>query len=186
MFSQAQTLSPNYWDSLDEYWKHAIFEAIGEREAIDAGLLYYIKQIESLDLYGTDITDLSPLMLFPNLRSLDISSTSIQDLSALRLVPHLEVLQAAYCSPFSLSDLTCCPSLTQLDLSYPSAPHSSWESLDQLPNLSELFLNRTGISSIVDLLMLEKLQVLSVSFNPISATEKAYLKELLPHAQLIL
>ncbi|MEL6694827.1 MAG: leucine-rich repeat domain-containing protein [Bacteroidota bacterium] len=185
MFSQTQTLSPNYWESLNEHWKHAIFEAAGGREVIDAGFLYYINQIESLDLYGTGITDLSPLMLFPNLRVLDISGTPIQDLSALCFVPHLEVLHAAYGSSFSLSDLLYCPKLERLDLSYPSAPHTSWQSLDQLPNLSELFLNCTGISSVVDLLMLEKLQVLSASFNPISNTEKAYLRELLPHAQLI-
>ena len=186
MFSQAQTLSPNYWESINEHWKHAIFEAIGERKAIDASFLHYIRQIESLDLYGTDVTDLSPLILFSNLRVLDIGATPIHDLSALRFVPHLETLHAAHCPSLSLADLTHCPKLTQLDLSYPSAPHTSWQSLDLLPNLSELFLNRTGISSIVDLLMLEKLQVLSASFNPISDTEKAYLRELLPHAQLIL
>ena len=69
--------------------------------AVLAGLT----KLESLKLFGNDITDLSPIARLTNLRTLDISSNPIADLR-LRPVVELPSLTALSAADLGMTDLT--------------------------------------------------------------------------------
>jgi len=68
--------------------------------------IYEIEQIDSVNLYGKKITNISGLEYFTNLKRLNISCTQVSDLSPIKDLKRIEELQIANCPLKSISDLS--------------------------------------------------------------------------------
>lgn len=130
---------------------------------------YILPQIESLDLSGRHIVDLSGLDCFHKLRSLDASDNDIKDISILSncTLPLLESVSFANNKIHSIRALKGISfrNLVCLDLSNNTISNIS--SLGYMGRLKELYLSHNNLASIESLKDKINLEYLDISNNPI-------------------
>ena len=134
-----------------------------EELAVLAGLT----KLESLKLYGNDITDLSPIARLTNLRTLDISSNPIADLGLVPLIglPNLTALNA---SSIGLTDLRPLAELVNLQhLELWSSDIEDISPIAGLVNLQYLHFSTGDIDDLTPFSGLINLQHLDLSHNDI-------------------
>ena len=119
-----------------------------------------MKQTESweLDLSGTWITDLSPIVNLTGLQTLDLTETNVTDLSPLASLPALQTLYLMDTNVTDLSPLAGLPALQTLDLMGTSVTDLS--PLAGLPALQTLALTGTSVTDLSPLASLPTLQAL--------------------------
>lgn len=134
-----------------------------------------LKELNSLDLSGSDISDLSTITNFKVLQSLDLRNTKINDISALSKLRKLESL---YISNTQVTDLTPLKKLTNLTLlSIDGLAVTDFTPIKALKKLTILSINCEGFT---DATMLEGLNKLgSVSMSYVTQTT-SQLEKLLP------
>ncbi len=102
-------------------------------------LLKQICTTDELDLAERDISDLSPLAIFINLASLNLYGTGISDLSPLKKLSGLKILDIGNCAEVDdISPVSSLKNLENLDLSYTSV--SSLKPVESLKRLKRLVL----------------------------------------------
>lgn len=143
------------------------------------------EEIRELDASCLPIANISAFTVFKNLRYLDLSFTEVNDLSPLAELPHLEELHLTFHRGVELDGLDKLTQINILDLSYPRHRIPGLDRVGYLENLEELYLNGCGLTTIAHTIPLEKLKVLTVSFNRIPAPERAAFRELYPECALL-
>ncbi len=122
--------------------------------------------LTALDLFGNDISDISPLLGLPNLTDLTLSHTGITDLSVLSGLTHLTALDLFGNDISDISPLSGLPHLTKLVLSDVGITDLSM--LSGLTNLTYLWLSDNNITDLSPLSGLANLTNLMLSRNSIS------------------
>jgi len=117
----------------------------------------------SLDLYNTQVSDISALSGLTNLEELYLSYTNVSDISALSGLTNLEVLGLSNTQVSDISALSGLTNLKELDLSYTNV--SDISALSGLTNLKELDLYNTQVSDISALSGLTNLKELDLSYT---------------------
>ena len=80
-----------WWQGLSSDWKN-VFKSTVPADTISTDVLLQFSKLDSLNLQGSPITDLSPLMALKKLRYLNVSSTQVSDINPLRFLKNLTVL----------------------------------------------------------------------------------------------
>ena len=127
-----------------------------------------MKQTESweLDLSGTWITDLSPIVNLTGLQSLDLMETSVSDISSIATLTDLRSLGLM---GIQVSDFSPLEKLTELQsLNLIGTPISDLAPIKDLRNLRSLELGNVKISDLNLLVNLPKLQSLALAGASIS------------------
>lgn len=143
------------------------------------------EEVRELDASCLPIVDVSFFSVFPKLQTLDLSFTEVRDLSPLAELKHLEELHLTFHRGVELNGLETLTQLKILDLSYPRHRIPGLDRVSYLENLEELYMNGCGLKTVADVIPLEKLKVLTVSFNRIPAVERAAFRELNPECALL-
>lgn len=138
----------------------------------------YLTNLESLQLYSLQISDISPLAGLTNLTLLDLQRNNIVDISALSNLTNLTYLNLYRNDVGNIFSLFNLVNLSKLNLSHNEI--SDISVLSNLPNLSWLFLSCNEITDISALSYMPLLQRLYMSYNQISDT--SYISE---HTNLI-
>ena len=125
-----------------------------------------LTNVQSLNLAGNGITDITPWTGLTNLVSLDLSSNNISDVSSLANLTKLQNLNLRYNSISDISPLSTLTALQSLDVSYNSVSNTS--PLTGLATLRNLNLSSNNINDITPLTTLVDLQTLDLSRNSIS------------------
>lgn len=99
-----------------------------------------LKELENIDLSGTNITDISSLANLENIRFLNLTGTAVTDLSPLAVLVNLEEL---YLEETDVTDISVLANLTKL---------------------TKLNMNMTGITDLSPLINLIKLEYLDINF----------------------
>ena len=137
------------------YWEGELPRSIGTLTAL-----------KSLDLRGTQVSDLTPLSGLTALKSLDLRGTQVSDLTPLS---GLTALKSLYLSSTQVSDLTPLSSLTaleSLDLTYTQM--SDLTPLSGLKALKSLALSDTQVSDLTPLSGLTALKSLNLRGTQVS------------------
>ncbi|MDR1565154.1 MAG: leucine-rich repeat domain-containing protein, partial [Oscillospiraceae bacterium] len=121
--------------------------------------------VETLDLYGSAISNIEGLQYAVNLTELDLGSNQISNISPLANLTSLTVLSLSGNQISDLSPLANLTNLTQLDLTYNNLIDIS--PLANLTRLSELYLSFTQTSDISPISNLTGLTSLSLGNNKI-------------------
>lgn len=126
----------------------------------------YLNNLQGLDLYYNQISDISPLAGLTNLQVLYLYWNLISDISPLAGLTNLQELYLAY---NQISDIGPLAGLTNLqDLRLPYNQISDIGPLGGLTNLQELELDWNQISDLSPLTGLNNLQYLDLYYNQIS------------------
>lgn len=171
--------------SLSPTWSELIQSALLDNGISDFSSLEELKVIKELDCSRTDIENLNPLRMLPSLESLDISGTEIRDLSPMMYLANLKELNACFCYPFDLDILITLPNLAVLDISYPKSPFEKFDALSDLEQLREGYFNACSLDTVVHFMTMNKIETLSLPFNPIPREEITAFGELTPGCKLI-
>ena len=130
-------------------------------------VLASLTKLESLKLYGNNITDLSPIARLTNLRTLDISANPIADLR-LRPLVELPNLTALNASNIGLTDLRPIADLVNLQhLELWGNKIDDISPIAGLVNLQYLYFSTDDIDDLTPFAGLINLQHLDLSFNDI-------------------
>jgi internalin A len=124
----------------------------------------WMKDKEKLSFQDSEITDMSPLMFFPNIKELSLDYNSIRDLSPLSQLTNLQVL---WIDDNEIQDLT---PLQNLDLLWLSAGDNQIQDISALAsqvNLQRLWLGGNQISDIIPLEKMTDLRKLHLAINQI-------------------
>lgn len=143
------------------------------------------EEVQELDASCLPIADITSFSVFKKLRYLDLSFTEVRDLSPLAELEHLEEVHLTFHRGMILDGLEKLTQVKILDLSYPRHRIPSLDRVGYLENLEELYLNGCGLTTIAHTIPLEKLQVLTVSFNKIPVPERVAFRELYPNCALL-
>ncbi len=165
---------------LDEVWRRFV----EDRDPMD-GDLTGLSEIHELDASCLPLRQVDDFASFQGLRYLDLSLTEVEDLSPLALLPDLKELHLTFHRGNELKGLEKLTQLHILDISYPRRPILSLDRLSHLESLEELYLNGCGIRTVAHLVPLEKLKMLTLSFNPIPKEELIAYQELMPNCALL-
>ncbi|MCB2261746.1 MAG: leucine-rich repeat domain-containing protein [Candidatus Thiosymbion ectosymbiont of Robbea hypermnestra] len=118
-------------------------------------------KLQSLYLGGTQVSDLSALGACANLQSLDLSETQVSDLSALGACAKLQSLNLQWTQVSDLSPLSACAKLQSLDLSGTQVKDVS--ALGACAKLQSLDLSGTQVKDVSALGACAELQSLDLS-----------------------
>ena len=139
-------------------------EAISRIQTLES--LRGIQGIERLVLYGTQVSDLTPLTDLIALKKLDLSNTPVSDLTPLKDLTALATLEL---SGTSVSDLTPLKDLTALTTLYLNrTPVSDLTPLKDLIALTELYLEETTVSDLTPMTHLTALTMLDLYGTSVS------------------
>lgn len=163
---------------LEEVWNRYL----EERKAGDSLL---VEEVRELDASCLPITDVRDFAMFKRLRYLDLSLTEVRDLSPLAALPDLRELHLTFHRGIELEGLESLTQLRILDLSYPRHAIPRLDRLGDLDQLEELYLNGCGLSTLAHFMPLERLRVLSLSFNLIPLRERNAFRELNPGCAIL-
>ena len=179
----SQTFSPNIFGTLlgdDVDLNAAVFKKIeaqmkltGSRELdlrgtsiSDLSPIVNLTMLESLDLMETSVSDISSLASLVTLQSLNLTGTSVSDISPIVALTALRSLDLV---GTQVSDLTPLASLTELrSLNLFDTPASDLTQITDLRNLQSLKLEDAQVSDIDLLVNLPNLQSLSFSGPSVS------------------
>lgn len=158
-----------WWDGLSPEWQNFFKEKYMKKKQIEANVemseskLDIIVGSRNLNLSGNqEIKDLKPLTQFKNLETLDISGTNLENLSGLRNVPNIRELN---CSNSELiEDLSPLRNMRRLEKL--NCFNTSVANLEPIKNLAlkELnvalcFIADNSLSSLENMVSLEKLDI---------------------------
>ncbi len=103
-----------------------------------------MRDLRTLDLSGTNVTDVSPIAQLPALDALNLSRTDVTDLSPLAKLPALSKLRLMDSQVTDLSPLSQLSVLSLLDLE--GTPVTDLSQIAGLKRLQRLDLARTGVN----------------------------------------
>lgn len=175
-----------WWERLLPPWRQALAANLDLSAAPDHHDLQCLIDTAELDLSGSQLADLTPLLAFPHLERLDLSHACVRDLTGLAQLTQLRELHLT-CSPcVDLAPITCLTQLEVLDLSYPQrALRGPLSLLDGFTSLRELYCNACHLRDVVPFVGMQQLELLSLNFNHIPREEIAALRELLPACRIL-
>ncbi len=154
----------DWFFSLSKAWQEEIMKhATIEGDFVD------LEHVTSLWMMSSAISDLSPILAFPNVRKLILTDTAVSDLSPMRSLKHLKILYLAKNRIQDGSPLIELPHLESLNLS--QADISKTISLSQLTQLTILDVSSANLPSLSWIKPLTKLKRLNVSFNQFTDQE---------------
>ncbi|MEG4069690.1 leucine-rich repeat domain-containing protein [Microcoleus sp. Pol11C2] len=155
-------------DSLSKEVRHTVevlLECTGISYIINEAI-GIVSSREYLELYGNQISDITPLQSLTNLTELDLDSNQISDITPLQSLTNLTCLNLR---DNQRSDITPLQSLTNLtELGLGDNQISDITPLQSLTNLTELDLGDNQISDITPLQSLTNLTCLNLGDNQIS------------------
>jgi Leucine-rich repeat (LRR) protein len=137
-----------------------------EKDIKDLTGMEYCNNLESLYLYGNQITDVLPLAELANLQYLDLSYNRIKDVSRLSGLANMQRLELSVNQITDVSPLSNLKNLRNLYLSANQITDIS--SLAELKNLQDLYLENNNITDVLPLTELKNLQCLILSDNQIA------------------
>ena len=143
----------------------------------------WFADVVKVELYGAQVTDLSPLSNLPELRRLSLGKMPITDLSPFANLKNLELL---YLSDTPVSDLAPLVNLTNLELLFlDNTPVSDITPLSHLTNLRLLSLYGTQVKDVTPIGELTSLK--SLNFNAARVSEEDYktLQQALPNCDIV-
>lgn len=173
------------WDMLTEDWKGIFAKHLKIKGAISPDAIEDITQITELDCSETNITDLTPLLCMPQLEKLDISSTRISNFTPLQQLPNLRYLSAVFCYIDNTRVFSKLTHLEVLDISYNYADEINLNGIRPLKNLREFYVNACPETTLLDLLSLNKLNILSLYFSKIRKEEVELFKMVRPNCYVL-
>jgi len=133
--------------------------------ADDWAPLQGLTNLQTLDIFGSFITDLTPLSGLVHLTSLELSSTQVTDLTPIAGLP-LKFLEAG---DTHVADLTPVQRMTSLqDLFVGHTLVSDLTPLAGLTNLNTLHIHHTPVTDLTPLAGLVQLQVLHLDHTPVT------------------
>ncbi|MEO0473333.1 MAG: leucine-rich repeat domain-containing protein [Bacteroidota bacterium] len=175
----------HWWSSLSQDWKSALRDNLELVDHSEEEILTQLAGLTDLDLSGTDITDLSPLLYLPQLEILDISHTHITEFTPIQSLQNLKGLHACFLPSFHLPLLNYLPELEILDISYPDQKVGNPPDLSHLSNLRELYLNSCGCTNVTAFVGCDQLEVLCLHYNQIPLEEIMALRELMQECKVM-
>ncbi|MBD8490559.1 leucine-rich repeat domain-containing protein [Echinicola sp. CAU 1574] len=132
-----------WWDTLPDGWESVLRKEIaftGGNNTPSVEEISMIVSVDSLDLSGSEIINLRPVLKFKKLISLKLDDTKIHDLSPLRELKTLKMISGNRSAVTNLEDLAGLKSLQSV-----SFDHSLIASIEPLKSLKDLeFLNVDG------------------------------------------
>jgi len=130
---------------------------------------WFGKRVHLVNLYGAQVSDLSPLAKMKSVSFLNLDNTQVSDLSPLAEFKNLEALWLDKTQVTDLSPLTELKSLESLSLNRTQV--SDLSPLAELKNLVYLFLNNTQVSDLSPLAELKNLKTLTLYDTQVSDEE---------------
>lgn len=125
-----------------------------------------LRNVQFLDLTGSQVEDLTPIAKMTGLRYLRLGSSSITSISALSEMRDLSRLEISDTAVSDLTPLQSCEALTELDASGTGV--KSIEPLKNLSNLRTLRLTGSQLEDISPLKQLINLQYLNIARTPVA------------------
>lgn len=159
----------NWWAELSFGWIN-IFKEYVEFDSVDNQVLLKIASIDSIDISGNQfILNIEPLTALRNLKSINLNNTKISDLSPLRYSRDLKILNASSSVIADITPLQYFETLSHLDLS--NSEVESIATLSRLKELQHLDLSDTKIADFDPLAALSNLETVNISNTSFSKTE---------------
>lgn len=122
-----------WWGILDPAWKGYFTTRFGASDSVDVNQLYKFVEIDSLDISGQTLVDLSPLEALRNLKYVNISNTKITKLGPISNVTFLEHLDISNTPTADIQFIKYSDRLKYLDIS-----NTNIEDISELVNLKTL------------------------------------------------
>lgn len=122
-----------WWGILDPAWKGYFITRFGVSDSVDVNQLYKFVEIDSLDISGQTLVDLSPLEALRNLKYVNISNTKITKLGPISNVTFLEHLDISNTPTADIQFIKYSDRLKYLDIS-----NTNIEDISELVNLKTL------------------------------------------------
>lgn len=176
-----------WWEILDQEWKGYFTQRfeLASDDSIKIDQLYRFVQIDSLDISGQSLTDLSPLEALRNLKYVDISKTQISNLGPISNVTFLEYLDISNTATSDIQFIKYSDQLKYLDISQTKIEDIgelinltalrtlkadktailSFQVLNEFKNLEGLSLSENGFNNAENIKDLDKLEELNLSKN---------------------
>jgi hypothetical protein len=123
------------------------------------------EHVQAINLGGSSIADLGPLVLLPNLRILSIANSCVEDLAPLQKLQHLEELDISGTRVSNIASLAKLKSLRRLDLSGTAVTDIA--PLALLVNLEEIDMAHTRVRDVSPLAKLPRLRSVNVRFSDV-------------------
>lgn len=123
-------------------------------------------KLKVLKASNTRIDDLSPLKYDILLEELDVAHTDINNLNVLDILSKLEKLNISYTQVNTLDDVKKCPNMAYLAIE--GCPINTLQHLSNLNNIVSLNINNTTIRDLNPISHLTNLQSLKISQTPIN------------------
>ncbi|MDF1722477.1 MAG: COR domain-containing protein [Minwuia sp.] len=125
-----------------------------------------LQNLQSIDCYGTQVSDLGPLQNIKSLQSINCSYTQVTDLTPLQ---DLQSLQSIYCYATQVSDLTPLHNLQSLQsIDCSDTQVSDLTPLQNLQSLQSIYCSRSQVSDLTPLQDLQSLQSITCSATQVS------------------
>ena len=151
-----------WWESLPQGWEEVLMKAhpqIQSRPSVEE--LYAIVGVDSLDMSGSGVVNLRPIVKFKKLIKLSFNNTKIHDLSPLSELRTLEEIRGN------------------------SSAITNVGPLANLRSLKELHFNSTNIASVAPLNRLENLSFVDIDNTEVPKSEIQELVQALPEVNVI-
>lgn len=140
----------------------------GQNWLTDTEPLSRFTRLKHLNLSGTPIENIDGLRSLTGLRSLDLSQTRVRNLSPLSFASYLEELNLAQTTLDSAPDFGEWPELKKINLSRTRIPLNN---LRNWPQLRELILRESKITSLKGIHQFSQLRILDISHSGIRDLE---------------
>lgn len=193
----------DYWNSLDSAWQALFLEILPKLPGREE--LHRLETLKGLDLSKRPIKSLTPLARLPLLESLNISGLGLSDLSALAQVNTLKTLDISDNPISDLSPLRRNGALQRLDaggtllenpeqiryflklehLNLASTPFDDLSGFEVLEALRHLDVSATEVRQLKHVYGLKHLRVLRVFNSRVRAREVEKLREMLPDCEVV-
>jgi Leucine-rich repeat (LRR) protein len=145
-----------WWEEMSPEWKTLFFDEL-KTENPNSEQLHKLSLAKDLNLSGkASISTLEPASKFSHLNSIDISGTSITDLSPLKNLVDLEKINCSNTKVAKVDDLANLKRLVSIDLSKTEVKDIA--PLANCDNLETITADNTGISKLSDLNKLKRLK----------------------------
>jgi Leucine-rich repeat (LRR) protein len=171
-----------WWEILNPDWKIYFTKRfdLDPQDSIKIDQLYRFVEIDSLDISGLNLSDLSPLEALRNLKFVNLSNTKISKLGPISNVTFLEHLDISNTSTSDIQFIKYSDRLKYLDIS-----NTQIEDISELANLKairSLKANKTPVMSFEVLNEFKNLETLSLVENGFNNAEN--IKELVKLEEL--
>ena len=86
-----------WWLKLSAVWKEIFIENLALKDFFSLNDIEYVFTLTELDCSGKEIQDLDPLYYLPQIEVLNLNRTRVRDFNPLRALSNLRELQAVFC-----------------------------------------------------------------------------------------